>query len=61
MLEARQRTALDGKTWWCVFNIETMSWCTYTFFGKYKTKKACQNAIDLWNKTIKVKEVAGSI
>lgn len=48
MLEPRQRTALDGKTWWCVFDADTMKWNTSTFFGKYRTTKACQNAIDLW-------------
>lgn len=46
MLEARKRTALDGKTWWCVFNTDYGRWSTLTCFGKYKTKKACQYAID---------------
>ena len=55
MLEARKRTALDGKTWWCAFDTETMKWCTYTFFGKYISQKACQNAIDLYIKKYSLK------
>ena len=46
MLEARKRAALDGKIWWCVFDTENMKWSTLVCFGKYKTKKACQYAID---------------
>lgn len=49
MFEPRKRTALDGKTWWCVFDTDTMKWSTLIFFGKYKTKKACQYDIDLYN------------
>lgn len=49
MLEPRKRTALDGKVWWCVFDTAKMKWSTLTFFGRYKTKKACQQDIDLWN------------
>ena len=52
MLEARQRTALDGKIWWCVFDTDSMKWSTMTIFTKYKTKRACQEAIDKWNKTV---------
>ena len=48
MLEPRKRTALDGKSWWYVFDTEKMKWSTLTFFGKYKTKKACQYDIDLY-------------
>lgn len=51
MFEPRKRIALDGKTWWCVFDIEKMEWSTLTFFGKYKTKKACQSDIDLYEAT----------
>ena len=50
--EPRKRTALDGKEWWCVFNLSTMKWSTITLFTKYKTKNACQEAIDRWNKTV---------
>lgn len=45
-LEPRQRTAVDGKTWWVVFDTATGKYSTYTCFGKYKTKKDCQYAID---------------
>lgn len=38
MLEPRKRTAIDGKTWWCVFDTELC-------FGKYETKKECKCAI----------------
>ena len=48
MLEPRKRTALDGKTWWCVFDTENQAWSTLTIFGKYRTRKACQLDIDLW-------------
>ena len=50
MLEPRKRTALDGKTYWCVFNTDTMKWSTLTCFGKYTRKKDCQLAIDLCTK-----------
>lgn len=46
MLEARKRTALDGKTWWCVFDTDNMKWSTLIVFGKYKLKRDCQYAID---------------
>lgn len=50
MLELRKRTALDGKTYWCVFNTDAMKWSTLTCFGKYIRKKDCQLAIDLCTK-----------
>ena len=50
MLEPRKRTALDGKTWWCVFDTDTMKWSTLTCFGKYTRKKDCQFAIDKYNR-----------
>ena len=49
MLEPRKRTALDGKSWWCVFDTETMKWSTILCFGNYKRKKDCQFAIDRYN------------
>lgn len=46
-LEPRQRTAIDGKTWWVVYDTVTNKYLdTILYFGKYKTKKACQYAID---------------
>ena len=46
MYEPRKRTALDGKTWWCAFNVLTGKWSTLLCHGKYKTKRDCQYAID---------------
>lgn len=46
MFEPRKRTALDGKTYWCVFNTKKLEYSTLVCFGKYKTKKDCQYAID---------------
>ena len=48
MLEPRKRTALDGKTWWCVFDTNTMKWSTLTRFGKYVTRRKCQMDIDFY-------------
>ena len=50
MFEPRKRTALDGKTWWCVFDTKNMKWSTYTCFGRYKLKRDCQFAIDYYTK-----------
>lgn len=47
MLEPRKRTALDGKTWWCVFDTDKMEWSTI-LFGKFKLKRDCQYAVDRW-------------
>ena len=41
-----QRTALDGVTWWVVFDSDRRSYSTYTCHGKYKTKKDCELAIE---------------
>ena len=46
MLEARKRTAFDGKTWWCVFDTKNNKWSTYTCFGRYKRKSDCLFAIN---------------
>ena len=43
--EARKRTALDGKVWWCVYDNNKNKWSTYLCHGKYKTKKECEYAI----------------
>lgn len=40
--EARKRTALDGKEWWCVFDVTHNRWSTFIFHGKYKRKKDCE-------------------
>ena len=49
-LEPRQRTAVDGKSWWVVFDTDTQKYSTLTCFGKYNTKKDCQYAIDKYTK-----------
>lgn len=46
MLEPRKRIALDGRTWWCVFDTNTMKYSTLVYFKKYRRKIDCQNAID---------------
>lgn len=48
MLEPRKRTALDGKNYWCVFDTNTMKLSPLTCFGKYRTKKDCQLAINCY-------------
>ena len=50
MLEARKRTAIDGKVWWCVFDTKNTEWSTLTCFGRYRLKKDCQFAIDYYTK-----------
>ena len=44
--EPRQRTSLDGKVWWVVYDRYKQEFSTLTCFGKYKKKKDCQWAID---------------
>lgn len=46
-----KRTAIDGKTWWCVYDTQRHCWSTYLCHGKYKTRKACQIAIECANIT----------
>lgn len=36
-----QRQAVDGETWWVVYDVEQKKFSTLTCFGKYRTKKAC--------------------
>jgi hypothetical protein len=55
MLIPRRRIALDGKSWWCVYNVDKKEWSTLTCFTKYKTKFDCQYAIDCWAKESKNK------
>ena len=47
--EARQRTALDGRVWWCVYDTLNNKWSTNVYHGKYKTKKDCEYAISKIN------------
>ena len=46
MLCPRKRTAIDGKTWWVVYDSDLCKYSTFICFGKYQTKKACQIAIE---------------
>lgn len=39
-LEPRKRSALDGKTWWCIYDVNAHGWSTDTRFGRYYTRKA---------------------
>lgn len=41
-----QRVAIDGKSWWVVYDLKQSRYSTYTCFGKYKTKRECQSDID---------------
>lgn len=45
--EPRQRTAVDGKVWWVVYDKSSQQYSTLLCFGRYKTKKECENAIRL--------------
>lgn len=59
-LEPRERTAVDGKTWWVVFDKDTQKYSTLTCFGKYKSKKDCQYAIDKYNEVGACNDVKAS-
>lgn len=48
----RKRTALDGKVWWCVWDLSKNTWAT-TCYCKSKTKKDCSIYIQLWSNRIK--------
>ena len=41
-----KRIAMDGKSWWVVYDLKQSRYSTYNCFGKYKTKCACQSDID---------------
>lgn len=45
-----KRVAIDEKIWWCVYDIEKRKFSTLLCFGKYRTKKDCQCAIDAYVK-----------
>ena len=42
----RKRCAIDGRVWWCVYDLKRNTFSTYTCHGKYTTRKRCQLAID---------------
>lgn len=41
-----KRIAIDGKYWWVVFDKKELKYSTLLCFGRYKTKRRCQIAID---------------
>ena len=45
--EPRQRTAVNGKVWWVVYDRFSQQYSSLLCFGRYKTKKECENAIRL--------------
>lgn len=52
-LEPRKRTAIDGKMWWCVYDLELNKYSTLLCFGKYRTKTQCDTAILYFQKGLK--------
>lgn len=46
MFKPAKRISLDGKVWWMVWDTDKSKYSTLLCFGKYKTKKDCQFAID---------------
>lgn len=43
-----KRTALDGKTWWVVWDMLEHKYSTLLCFGKYLRKKDAQLAIEYY-------------
>ena len=44
--EPRKRTALDGVTWWCIWDNVRGNWSTSIYHWKYKTRRAAVIAIE---------------
>lgn len=44
-----KRQALDGKTWWVVYDNKRKEYSTYVCHGRYKRKKDCVFYIDYYN------------
>lgn len=40
-----KRTALDGRVWWVVMDMQTRKYSTLLCFDKYRTRKDCLYAI----------------
>lgn len=40
-----KRTAIDGVTWWVVWDNSHKAYSTWTCFGRYCRKKDCDHAI----------------
>ena len=45
--EPRKRTAIDGRSWWYVYDTLENKYSNLLCFAKYRTKKECQIAIIL--------------
>jgi len=43
--EPVKRTAVDGKTWWVVYDNKRHGYSSYICHGKYETRKQCEQAI----------------
>lgn len=41
-----KRYAIDGKMWWCVWDVRRNQWSIFLCHGKYRSRRACQAAID---------------
>ena len=50
--EPRQRTAINGKVWWVVYDRYKQEFSSLTCFGQYKKKKDCQWAIDYYKEVM---------
>lgn len=44
--EPVKRTALDGKTWWVVYDNKRHGYSSYLCHGTYETRKQCEQAIE---------------
>lgn len=42
----KQRTALDGRVWWCIWDNVRNNWSTFTMHGKYRTRRDAAYAIE---------------
>nr|DAG73761.1 MAG TPA: hypothetical protein [Bacteriophage sp.] len=45
-----KRCALDGKTWWCVWDRLKQTFSSFVCHGKYRTKSDCEIYIAYYNK-----------
>lgn len=46
-LQAKKRTAIDGKSCWCVYDMDKRTWTTdVVLCGRFSTRKSCERAIN---------------
>ena len=56
--EPRRRTALDGRTWWCVWDNDRNGWSTFTHHAyRFKTRKSAAQHIDYVGRLAKSNEI----